>query len=114
MTVAMGWQAHGKTESFPIHNRGPADPRLLPEYPLRGGECGLLFVQPVPFVVFHTVFFEQHFQLLFKGLARMMPVLVLDILGYRSDLRLADAENSIALLPGKSPNLWKCFLDPRR
>ncbi|RWX48028.1 hypothetical protein H206_05382 [Candidatus Electrothrix aarhusensis] len=64
------------------------------------------------FIVFRPMFFQQEQEFFFKGAETMVFLLVIDIYDDPFNLRNADAECAVALLPIKMSVLRKGLVNP--
>ena len=70
-----------------------------------------LFPQ-ISFVIFNVVSFQQHQKFLLKRHPTMVFLLSFDVRDGVVQLRYADAERTVFLLPRKQAMFWKSFMDP--
>ena len=79
------------------------------------GQAKNFSIPQIPFVVRRVIFFEHPQKFLLKGFFFVMRFLVENIFAHRLEMRRADAEQTIAVLPMKSVQLWiQCLHKLRR
>lgn len=74
----------------------------------------LTSVPQIPFVVYHPVLLQQHYEFLLKRHFAMMLWLPTDILRYLVQLRNTNAERAVFFLSSKQTMLRKCVMHPFR